>query len=140
MARARLLRDLCGELRQQALQRPGPPSGADRDSYNTLATIKDSWTTANASNTLPIASYTRAFSYIDSRYVQSASYLKLRNVTVGYRLSLPKSVPVGIRLYATASNLLTVTPYKGYDPGEQRYRQRSLPSARTFTVGVNVSL
>lgn len=111
------------------------------DSYNTLATIKDSWTTENASNTLPIASYTRAFSYIDSRYVQSASYLKLRNVTIGYRLSLPKSVPVGIRLYATASNLFTITPYKGYDPEVSSGTDNgAYPSARTFTVGVNISL
>ena len=48
--------------------------------------------------------------------MQSASYFKLKNLTIGYQLALPKTFPVGVRLYATATNLFTLTPYKGYDP------------------------
>ena len=89
------------------------------DSYNVLTTVLDSWTPANGSQTLPLATNARPFSYIDSRYVQNASYLKLRNLTVGYHLKIKelKNLKIeGIRLYATASNLFTITPYKGYDP------------------------
>lgn len=111
------------------------------DSYNVLTTVLSSWTEATGGNTLPLASTSRPFSYIDSRYVQDASYFKLKNLTVGYRLSLPKKFPVGVRLYATATNLFTLTPYKGYDPevsGGTDYG--AYPSARTFTFGVNLSL
>ena len=113
------------------------------DSYNVLTTVKDSWTPTNASNTLPLATNARPFSYIDSRYVQNASYLKLRNLTIGYKFKVDglKSVVESIRLYATASNLLTITPYKGYDPEVSSGTDSGVyPSSRTFTFGVNISL
>lgn len=111
------------------------------DSYNVLTTVLNSWTAENGGNTLPLASNNRPFSYIDSRYVQSASYLKLRNLTIGYRPRLPKTFPVGIRIYATASNLFTLTPYKGYDPEVSSGTDSgAYPSARSFTFGVNITL
>ncbi|MBR6196069.1 MAG: TonB-dependent receptor [Bacteroidaceae bacterium] len=111
------------------------------DSYNVLTTVLNSWTPENGGNTLALATNTRPFSYIDDRYVQSASYLKLRNVTIGYRPRLPKSVPFGIRVYATASNLFTISPYKGYDPEVSSGTDSgAYPSARTFTFGVNLTL
>jgi TonB-linked SusC/RagA family outer membrane protein len=111
------------------------------DSYNVLSTVLDSWTETNGGNRLALASTSRPFSYIDSRYVQSASYFKLKNLTIGYRLPLAKSFPLGVRLYATATNLFTITPYKGYDPevsGGTDYG--AYPSARTFTFGVTLTL
>ena len=111
------------------------------DSYNVLSTVKDAWTAERGGNTLPLASTSRPFSYIDSRYVQSASYLKLRNLTIGYRPRLPKSFPLSLRIYATATNLFTLTPYKGYDPEVSGGTDSgAYPSARTFTFGVNISL
>ena len=113
------------------------------DSYNVLTSVKDSWTPTNASNDLPLATNARPFSYIDSRYVQSASYLKLRNLTIGYKFKVDglKSVVESIRLYATASNLLTITPYKGYDPEVSSGTDSGVyPSSRTFTFGVNITL
>ena len=111
------------------------------DSYNVLTTVLDSWTSVKGGNTLPLASTTRPFSYIDDRYVQSASYLKLRNLTIGYRPRLPKTFPVKFRIYATVSNLFTITPYKGYDPEVSSGTDNgAYPSARSFVFGVNVTL
>ena len=114
------------------------------DSYNVLATVKDSWTPQNGGNTLPLANTVRPFDYIDSRYVQSASYLKLRNLTVGYSLKIKelKNVRIeAVRLYATATNLLTITPYKGYDPEVSSGTDSgAYPASRTFTFGVSVTL
>lgn len=112
------------------------------DSYNVLTTVKDSWTPTNATNTLPLVSNARPFGYIDSRYVQSASYLKLRNLTVGYIFKF-KQLPriERIRLYATASNLFTITPYEGYDPEVSSGTDSgAYPASRTFTFGVNFTL
>ena len=118
------------------------------DSYNVLSTVKDSWTPQNGSNTLPLASNARPLGYIDSRYVQSASYLKLRNLTVGYTFNTSYLSSLishlsfrSIRVYATASNLLTITPYKGYDPEVASGTDSgAYPSSRSFVFGVNVTL
>ena len=130
-----------GNKLYNALQRRLELTG---DSYNVLTTVKDSWTPTNASYTLPLASNARPFGYIDSRYVQGASYLKLRNLTIGYNLRIEKLKDFrieGIRLYATASNLFTITPYKGYDPEVSSGTDSgAYPSSRTFTFGVNVTL
>ena len=139
-----------GNKLYNALQRRLELTG---DSYNVLTTVKDSWTPTNASrsaegrlqgkNTLPLASNARPFSYIDSRYVQSASYLKLRNLTVGYTLKVEslKLKVESIRLYATASNLFTITPYNGYDPEVSSGTDSgAYPASRTFTFGINVTL
>lgn len=134
-----------GNKLYNALQRRLELTG---DSYNVLTTVKDSWTPQNPSNTLPLASNARPFGYIDSRYVQSASYLKLRNLTLGYTIGksqlsvLSSHLSVSsIRLYATATNLFTITPYKGYDPEVSSGTDSgAYPSSRTFTFGVNVTL
>ena len=114
------------------------------DSYNVLATVKNSWTPQNGSNALPLASTVRPFDYIDCRYVQNASYLKLRNLTIGYNLKIKELKKIrieGIRLYATATNLFTITPYKGYDPEVSSGTDTgAYPASRTFTFGVSVTL
>ena len=129
-----------GNKLYNALQRRLELTG---DSYNVLTTVKDAWTPQNPSNTLPLASNARPFSYIDSRYVQSASYLKLRNLTIGYTLKVEslKWKVESVRLFATASNLFTITPYKGYDPEVSSGTDSgAYPASRTFTFGVNVTL
>jgi hypothetical protein len=75
------------------------------------------------------------------RFVENGSYLRFRNVTLGY--TLPKSV-LGLagnafatfRVYVTAQNLLTITDYKGYDPEisaqGQDPRKGNAPDAKTF--------
>ena len=109
------------------------------DSYNVLTTVHDSWTPENGGNTLPLASNPRPFSYIDDRYVQDASYLKLRNVTVSYRLPLDKDFPT-VHIYVTGLNLLTLTRYKGYDPEVSSGTDSgAYPSARTILFGTNIS-
>ena len=129
-----------GNKLYNALQRRLELTG---DSYNVLTTVKDAWTPTNASNALPLASNARPFGYIDSRYVQNASYLKLRNLTIGYTLKVEslKLKVQSLRIYATASNLFTITPYKGYDPEVSSGTDSGVyPSSRTFTFGVNVTL
>ena len=129
-----------GNKLYNALQRRLELTG---DSYNVLTTVKDAWTPQNPSNTLPLASNARPFSYIDSRYVQSASYLKLRNLTIGYTLKVEslKWKVESVRFFATASNLFTITPYKGYDPEVSSGTDSgAYPASRTFTFGVNVTL
>ena len=84
---------------------------------------------------------TRPTNYIDSRYVEDASYLKLKNLTVGYTFKLQAGrTPFSIRVFAQASNLLTVTGYSGYDPEVSGGTDTSAyPSSRSFTFGAGIT-
>jgi len=113
------------------------------DSYNVLTTVLDAWTPTNGSQSLPLVSNARPFSYVDSRYVQSASYLKLRNLTVGYlwKLNGGKKLLESVRGFATVSNLFTITPYEGYDPEVSSGTDNGVyPSSRSITFGVTLTL
>ena len=111
------------------------------DSYNVLGTIRNSWTAEKGGNTLPLASNVRPFDLIDDRYVQDAGYLKLRELSIGYRLPLPKELQTKARIYISGSNLLTWTRYKGYDPEVAKGTDSgAYPSARTVVLGVRLNL
>lgn len=109
------------------------------DSYNLLKTVLHSWQPDAPSERLPYAGNARTTSYIDSRYVEDASWLKLRNITVGYALPLGSSFPVKARVFATASNLWTLTDYSGYDPEVASGTDTGqYPSTRSFVFGVDI--
>jgi hypothetical protein len=78
-----------------------------------------------------------------SRYVENGNYLRLKNLQVGYTLPQELSKKVGIsscRIYVTMSNLLTLTPYTGYDPevgGGVDWG--NYPQSRTITLGTNIN-
>jgi TonB-linked SusC/RagA family outer membrane protein len=85
------------------------------------------------------------------RYVEDGSYLRIRNLTLGYTLpqALAQTLRISrLRVYASAQNLHTFTRYKGFDPEVGPYRGNSLqngvnngtyPVARVLLAGVNVS-
>lgn len=120
-------------LLRRYLERPN-------DSYNMSAVLANSWTENNPSNTVPHLSSTRA-TELDSRYVEDASFLKLRNITLGYSIPLrKKSSPVTIRIFASARNLVTLTKYKGYDPEVASGVDLGIyPSAKSFLTGVSLT-
>lgn len=86
-----------------------------------------------------------------SRYLSDGSYLRLKNIVLGY--NFPKGVLEKIklrslRIYAQATNLATWTKYKGWDPElnsdafsgniTQNYDFYAAPQAKTITFGINV--
>ncbi|MEY8245656.1 TonB-dependent receptor [Heminiphilus faecis] len=95
----------------------------------------------------PVQGYEREWK-ISDRYVEDGSYLKLKDLTIGYNLNNPVKGIKGIKLYASASNLFTITKYRWFDPevnsfGSDASRRGvdcySYPSSRTYSVGLNVS-
>jgi TonB-linked SusC/RagA family outer membrane protein len=81
-------------------------------------------------------------------YVYDGSYLRLKNIQLGYTLpqQLTKKIFVSsLRLYVAAENLLTFTRYHGFDPeissgGTSLGIDRGVyPQAKSFTVGANLS-
>ena len=110
------------------------PSG----SYNALATVKNCWTPTHTHTDVPALTGYMATSYLDSRYVEDASYLKLQNLTAGYTFKLRHTIQ-SIRLFASAQNLFTLTRYKGYDPElTTGVDQGAYPKSRTFSFGAEI--
>ncbi|MCH7401295.1 SusC/RagA family TonB-linked outer membrane protein [Belliella kenyensis] len=85
-----------------------------------------------------------------SRFIEDGSYLRVKNLVIGYRLpqaTLDRIKLRSVRLYAQAQNLLTFTNYSGFDP-EVNFAGTSnttigvdfytFPQPRTYTFGVNI--
>jgi TonB-linked SusC/RagA family outer membrane protein len=108
------------------------------DSYNMTATLLDAWTPDNPSNTVPRITQSQFSTELDSRYIEDASYLRLKTLTIGYRV--PVTQKINLRFFATAQNLFTLTRYKGYDPEIAGGTDLGIyPAARTVILGANVS-
>lgn len=115
------------------------------DAYNASAALLDSWTETNPSNTVPKITSTPISSELDSRYIEDASYLRLKTITLGYTIDkLPFATSnsnLKVRIFTTAQNLFTLTKYKGYDPEiSSGVDLGTYPIARTFIVGASISL
>ena len=106
-------------------------------------TMRDVWSTANPNGTIPNPLGGSHNKDNNSRFVEDGSYLRLKNVQLGY--TLPKTLvgKIGLshaRFYLSGSNLLTLTKYSGYDPevgGGVDYG--NYPQARTVMLGVNLN-
>lgn len=96
------------------------------------------WTPTNPSNEFPRPSYNSMASYRTAVSYQDASYIRLRTLQLAYNLpqswinhlSLSK-----LRLYVTATNLLTFTDFKSYSP---ELSAGAYPEGRQFIFGINV--
>lgn len=125
------------------------PSFAGGKSYTALY---DSWTPSHMNAKAPIQENAGSFStntVPNSYYVESGSYLRLRNVQIGWTFNNPAIARLGIsrfRLYGQAANLFTVTKYTGLDPeiggGSNTafgIDEGAYPVIKQFLLGVNLS-
>ncbi len=89
---------------------------------NVLASTEaETWTPDNPNGTLPQRGFygTSHGGWVNSRFVESSDYLRLKNVTLAYQVpsSLLSKIRVSqLQLYVNAQNLHTWTPYTGLDP------------------------
>ncbi|WDF57378.1 SusC/RagA family TonB-linked outer membrane protein [Mucilaginibacter sp. KACC 22063] len=103
------------------------------------------WTPQNPSNTYPRLTLDGVRNNIHSSfYVENASYLRVKNIELGYTLS-PKAIKkIGLsslRIYANVQNAFTFTKFKGFDPEQttDQTRAEAFPQVRIMTAGVNVN-
>ncbi|MFD1469123.1 SusC/RagA family TonB-linked outer membrane protein [Hymenobacter caeli] len=133
---------------------------------NFYASRLDRWTPANPNSNQPRVTsfdtnnsgdltFKTAGGYNDrfsSRYVEDASYLRVRNIELGYSLSkavLNTFRMNGLRVFASVDNAFTITKYTGLDPeiSTTGYYGNALaygvdngnyPQPRTYRLGLNV--
>ena len=114
---------------------------------NKFARVLDRWTGEGTSNTEPRYAFvdgnnnTRA----SDRYVEDGSFIKIKNVQLGYNFNLSESSYFdSVRLYLQGKNLLTITDYTGYDPEMSGgvlgsgIDRGNYPTPRIVSVGLNV--
>ena len=117
---------------------------------NQLGYVMDRWTVDNPSNENPRVTTSLNRNGVFSDYfVEDGSYLRIRNVQLGYVLPSVISEKFGsdyVRFYISANNLFTITNYMGYDPdigAAQGTLSNGIdygfyPQARTIMGGVNI--
>ncbi|PVX51770.1 iron complex outermembrane receptor protein [Balneicella halophila] len=77
--------------------------------------------------------------YFSDYYVENASFLKLDNITLGYRVNELWSPKSSMRLFASVKNVFTWTDYSGLDPEIAGGIDNNIyPRPLTVTFGVNV--
>ena len=104
-----------------------------------LTDVMRAWTPQNTNTDMPRASFIDPANNkrSSSFYVEDGSYVRLKNLSIGYNLprsALNKLKITNARIYLSAQNLITITKYKGYDPEVGRSDLTGL-----FSVGVDVS-
>jgi TonB-linked SusC/RagA family outer membrane protein len=103
--------------------------------FNSYATILDRWTPTNTNTDVPKVSVDDRNNNrrISTRFLEDGSYVRVRNVTLGYTFTnmLKTDKIKELRLYVSAQNLFTFTNYTGLDP--------EIQANTNDTQGYNVS-
>jgi TonB-linked SusC/RagA family outer membrane protein len=142
-----------------------------RSTFNTAnseTALYDSWTPDNRNATAPIQEQNSFFSTSSansSYFVEDASYLRMKNLRLGYSVPTSLLQAAGVQeanVFVQANNLFTITPYSGLDPdigatesavnaaagtggrvqtGATNFGvdRGGYPTMRTYRVGVNLS-
>jgi hypothetical protein len=119
---------------RRTLETPDP-------SYNGSTVLLDRWMPTHPSATVPRAVIV-AVSDLDSRYIEDASFLKLKTLSLNCQLPIKLRVAptTKFNVFASVQNLLTLTKYKGYDPEIASGTDSGVyPTAKTFSLGINIS-
>jgi iron complex outermembrane receptor protein len=83
---------------------------------------------------------------ISDRFLESGSYLRMDNLTLGYTIKPHTQSVKSIRLFVTGNNLFVITKYRGVDPEINIGgltpgidNRNFYPKTRTYMVGVSAS-
>ena len=123
--------------------------------FNADVNVLNAWTPTNTNTTIPRAISGDPNSNVrpSSRWVESGSYLRLKNLQLGYNLPMPwlkttsHNLVSKLRIYVSSTNLFTITKYTGLDP-EVGSKNTTLtngidygqyPSPRIFQAGLQAT-
>jgi hypothetical protein len=123
--------------------------------FNSDVAVLNAWTPTNTNTVIPRAISGDPNSNVrpSSRWVESGSYLRLKNLQLGYNLPMPwlksasNNLVSKVRIYLSSTNLFTITKYTGLDP-EVGSKNGTLtngidygqyPSPRVFQAGLQAT-
>ena len=115
-----------------------------------LSEIKGAYTPGvNETSDIPAFSSTNVVYTQSSRFIENGNYVRLKNVSLSYNLPTSSNQRGSIRIFVSATNLITFTKYKGIDPESsnigsgtdtaQGIDYGSYPNSKTYTAGITLS-
>ena len=117
---------------------------------NQTKAVNRRWTSEGQVTDVPRVTYKDPMgnSRFSDRWIEDGSYLKLKNVTLSYRIPIQNEYIQGITVWAAANNLFTLTKYLGSDPEVscgngvlmQGIDAGYLTAGRSFHLGVKINL
>ncbi|QHS58446.1 TonB-dependent receptor [Chitinophaga agri] len=121
-----------------------PESGTIGNFYSSWADNR--WSPTNMGGNYPrvderASSSVNGGLYQNNFWLNDASFVRLKNVELGYTLNsnlLSRMKLAGVRIYANAFNLFTITKVKDYDPEGNSGSGQFYPQQRIVNAGVNV--
>ena len=117
------------------------------DGSNRVTSVLRAWQNVGDITDIPrVGNSFNAIDYINSvdRYLEDASYLRLRNVRFGYTLSdkVIDKLPIsGLRFFVQGENLVTFTSFRGWDAenGFRTTNRGQFPTPKIFTFGTTIN-
>jgi hypothetical protein len=87
-------------------------------------------------------------SRFSDRWIEDGSYIRLKNVTLSYRIPIATTYLQGITVWGSANNLFTITKYLGPDPEfstsndilTRGIDRGLLPQSTNFSLGLKINL
>ena len=117
---------------------------------NQTNAVKRRWAAEGQVTDIPRVTYgdTMGNSQFSDRWIEDGSFLKLKNVTVSYKIPIRNEYIQGLTVWAAANNLFTLTKYLGADPEVscgngvlmQGIDAGYLSAGRSFHLGVKINL
>ena len=114
----------------------------DSRPFNSTTSVLNAWNGEGTSNTIPRNTLNdNGGSQVSSVFVEDASYLRLKNLEIGYTFN-PKIIgDTYLRMYVSGQNLLTFTKYTGLDPESTSFiDQGTYPQSSTILIGLKFKI
>ena len=124
----------------------------DQRFWNNHQDVMNRWTETNTGGTIPKVVFgdnvSNGSSFAISENVEKGDFLRIRNITLGYKIPTGVDAISNLRVYASMSNAFLFTNYTGTDPEVSSNGNRNLspgvdrntvPMSRTMLVGLNLS-
>lgn len=119
-------------------------NGYAQSKANTKVLCNQSGYYENCTKELTTLGWTSYNYPLSDYFVQNASFLKCDNITLGYNfnnlLHMGNYKGISGRIYASCSNVFTITKYKGLEPEQTSGMDNNIyPRCRTFLLGLNLN-
>lgn len=114
--------------------------------------VDNAWSSTNTNAYYPVPTWSTRSRQKQTKYLQNASYIRMRDLTLGYTLPTSWLAPLGVsqlKIFASAQNLFEITGlYKYVDPdmtgkakanGEMDTDLKNYPFCRSYSFGINLT-
>jgi hypothetical protein len=118
--------------------------------YNQSLAMNNRWTTEGQETNIPVITYgdPKGNSRFSDRWIEDGSYLRLKTLTLSYKVPINNIYIQGMTIWCAANNLWTLTKYLGSDPENalgssvlvQGIDRGLLPQSKSVAFGLKINI